>query len=262
MMMRTTKIKGSIVVGMMLLTLVGLIGCELVDRDTVTDVTAPVGGPDRSNFVMGDPEITDWGAQYEEGNPYAMVNIPVAGALKVEYGMKDGATFVIFLETTLPVELQIELVQGAVTANALTPGDVLDWVCVTYEAGAAFQRKPENAQPAVDRHGAWTHYQRGAAGGAVFDWWPPGAGFEFRGTQRKCVIEDRTVVVTEVWGPFPWDDRDEDGIPADDDNCPEVYNPRQADRDGDGIGDACDVEDNRPRPRPRLRATESRMGHL
>ena len=39
-------------------------------------------------------------------------------------------------------------------------------------------------------------------------------------------------------------DLDEDGFDADEDNCPDNYNPSQADIDGDGDGDACDVCDN------------------
>ncbi|MCP3978153.1 MAG: hypothetical protein GY716_02320 [bacterium] len=35
-------------------------------------------------------------------------------------------------------------------------------------------------------------------------------------------------------------DPDEDGVCGDDDNCPEDYNPDQADEDDDGLGNACD----------------------
>jgi YD repeat-containing protein len=36
-------------------------------------------------------------------------------------------------------------------------------------------------------------------------------------------------------------DSDGDGVPDDEDNCPAVFNPDQADRNGNGIGDACDL---------------------
>jgi hypothetical protein len=39
----------------------------------------------------------------------------------------------------------------------------------------------------------------------------------------------------------PMNDRDGDGVPDDEDNCPDVPNPDQADEDGDGLGDACDA---------------------
>ena len=39
-------------------------------------------------------------------------------------------------------------------------------------------------------------------------------------------------------------DLDEDGFDADEDNCPDHYNPSQADVDVDGDGDACDICDN------------------
>ncbi len=39
-------------------------------------------------------------------------------------------------------------------------------------------------------------------------------------------------------------DKDNDGVPDDKDNCPEVANPKQTDTDGDGDGDACDKDDD------------------
>ena len=40
------------------------------------------------------------------------------------------------------------------------------------------------------------------------------------------------------------DDTDGDGVPDDEDNCPDTYNPDQKDNDGDGIGDVCDDDDD------------------
>jgi hypothetical protein len=40
-------------------------------------------------------------------------------------------------------------------------------------------------------------------------------------------------------------DRDDDGVPDADDNCPDTPNPAQTDTDGDGIGDACESPSGR-----------------
>jgi len=43
--------------------------------------------------------------------------------------------------------------------------------------------------------------------------------------------------------PMP-NDADDDGVPDAQDNCPNEKNPEQVDRDGDGLGDECDTEDD------------------
>lgn len=39
-------------------------------------------------------------------------------------------------------------------------------------------------------------------------------------------------------------DDDNDGVLDQNDNCPDVYNPEQFDTDGDGLGDQCDSDDD------------------
>lgn len=50
--------------------------------------------------------------------------------------------------------------------------------------------------------------------------------------------------------PAPPPDRDHDGVPDFKDNCPDVYNPDQADLDHNGVGDACQQNFVPPPPPP------------
>ncbi|MEA3432572.1 MAG: peptidoglycan DD-metalloendopeptidase family protein, partial [candidate division WOR-3 bacterium] len=55
---------------------------------------------------------------------------------------------------------------------------------------------------------------------------------------HKIGLEEAVYILQKIAGLRM--DSDNDGIPDELDNCPNTYNPDQADSDGDGFGDACD----------------------
>ncbi len=59
----------------------------------------------------------------------------------------------------------------------------------------------------------------------------------------KTVYETRLNINSTAMYVYSFVDGDIDGIHDDVDNCPDTYNPDQADIDGDGVGDACDGDD-------------------
>ena len=78
----------------------------------------------------------------------------------------------------------------------------------------------------------------------------------WRLTEANGISADGRIVVgtgvnpsgaTEAWLALLGDDvvdADGDGILDEDDVCPDVADPEQADLDGDGMGDACDADDD------------------
>jgi len=68
--------------------------------------------------------------------------------------------------------------------------------------------------------------------------------FSFRQDRKYPFNQDD--LVWEVHGDPASDDSDDDGVPDNDDNCPNTHNPEQLDSDYDNVGDACDECPNDP----------------
>ncbi|MBK5970342.1 hypothetical protein CCR91_16660 [Thiorhodovibrio winogradskyi] len=58
---------------------------------------------------------------------------------------------------------------------------------------------------------------------------------------REVVVNADSVLLDLLYAASQVNDSDGDGYDDNQDNCPQIANPDQADSDGDGLGDACDL---------------------
>lgn len=73
------------------------------------------------------------------------------------------------------------------------------------------------------------------------------ADFDFDGSGDACDVCPMDAN-TSLCSPYNPNDRDNDGVPNNNDNCSGSYNPTQDDTDLDGIGNACDACPESPNP--------------
>ncbi|GAK49174.1 hypothetical protein U14_00392 [Candidatus Moduliflexus flocculans] len=187
-----------------LVIITGIVGCQTFkgEHHNPTMPTDDATG----NFIIGDADISEWGAEYSAGHTYFMINVPYAVVMKVEYGIVGGGVFAIFAETKHATKLEIGLATRDLLEHGNSQVDTLMWACVTYVQGGTFTTIPVNAITSFQGKDK-IHYQReDEATGDKYAWWPIETDFGWSSpSQRQCVIENSEVVngITPVSGPFP-----------------------------------------------------------
>jgi type II secretory pathway pseudopilin PulG/subtilisin-like proprotein convertase family protein len=132
------------------------------------------------------------------------------------------------LTTTVVITILYELSPTLVLAGQVSDGGGVDEVYVRVDPPDATSYRDVTARV----EGDWVYTLRPDMGGTYALWLE---AHDMAGNIRPD-------------GPFyvqvPVYDSDGDGIPDDEDNCPDDANPDQTDTDGDGTGDACDDDDD------------------
>jgi parallel beta-helix repeat protein/YD repeat-containing protein len=127
-------------------------------------------------------------------------------------------------------------ISGKVTDESTGLGIVGAWVTISGpDYGSAYTDASGNYTITGLEHGNYTVYASSA--GYLTEYYDD--TYDWRSAARVYVNPgEGTPGIDFAFTP----DTDNDGVANSADNCPNVYNPDQADMDGDGIGDVCDSD--------------------
>ncbi|MFC1592102.1 C13 family peptidase, partial [Thermodesulfobacteriota bacterium] len=146
---------------------------------------------------------------------------PIIGAVNLNLTLQGTAVATLWAEN-MTATAPIQRVWAVVVPPGYVPGDPANPVTVLpeVELSAAGDGRYE---------GSWDEFTEvGTYNIAIY----------VMDVDNATSLPVQTAVVQEV---TVVSDADSDGVPDESDNCPDVANPDQADRDGDGIGDYCDA---------------------
>jgi hypothetical protein len=245
-----TSLRGCALVGTLLL--LGLATPASADAAVIfgSDLTqAPVGGP---LTCTPNPPCTNVAVSFHTGNTLPLT-APVSGVI----------TEVRYRTTTADQDITLRLARleaGTGNATGAGTGPTADLVgSGNPEPVPARLRVQAGDYLAGDGTSAST-YNCTPGNGGIFDVYQPILvnGDPFRqpdSAGNPCEILVQATIEPDndddgLGDETQDSDDDNDGVPDTSDNCPLAVNPSQANIDGDSLGDACDLTDDRVGPPP------------